>query len=47
LGFQQFDIKINDRKLINGIGQYAGVPDEQLGGLYRSIDKLDKIGPKG
>jgi histidyl-tRNA synthetase len=47
LGFTQFEININDRKLITGIGQFAGVPDEQLGGLYRSIDKLDKIGQSG
>ncbi|MCY4568984.1 MAG: histidine--tRNA ligase [Candidatus Poribacteria bacterium] len=47
LGFEQFEININDRKLITGIGQFAGVPDEQLGGLYRSIDKLDKIGLAG
>ena len=47
LGFEQFEVNINDRKLITGIGQFAGVPDEQLGGLYRSIDKLDKIGLSG
>ena len=47
LGFEQFEININDRKLITGIGQFAGVPDAQLGGLYRSIDKLDKIGLTG
>ena len=47
LGFEQFEININDRKLITGIGQFAGVPEEQLGGLYRSIDKLDKIGIAG
>ena len=47
LGFEQFEVNINDRKLITGIGQFAGVPDEQLGGLYRSIDKLDKIGLAG
>ena len=47
LGFKQFEININDRKLITGIGQFAGVPTEQLGGLYRSIDKLDKIGLSG
>ncbi len=47
LGFKQFEININDRKLITGIGQFAGVPDEQLGGLYRSIDKLPKIGLSG
>ncbi len=47
LGFKQFEININDRKLITGIGQFAGVPTEHLGGLYRSIDKLDKIGLVG
>ncbi len=47
LGFEQFEININNRKLITSIGQFAGVPDEQLGGLYRSIDKLDKIGLAG
>ena len=47
LGFKQFEIHINDRKLITGIGQFAGVPAEQLGGLYRAIDKLDKIGVDG
>ncbi len=47
LGFEQFKVNINNRKLITGIGQFAGVPEEQLGGLYRSIDKLDKIGLSG
>ena len=47
LGFTQFEININNRKLITGIGEFAGVPSEQLGGLYRSIDKLDKIGLEG
>jgi histidyl-tRNA synthetase len=44
LGFKLFVTKINNRKILTGIGQYAGVPNEQLGGLYRSIDKLEKIG---
>ena len=47
LGFKQFEININDRKLITGIGKFSGVPTAQLGGLYRSIDKLDKIGLEG
>ena len=47
LGFKKFVININNRKIITGIGQFAGVPDELLGGLYRSIDKLDKIGLAG
>jgi histidyl-tRNA synthetase len=47
LGFPQFSVKINNRKLLTGMGQYSGVPDEQLGDLYRSVDKFDKIGADG
>ena len=47
LGFKKFTININDRKILTGIGQFAGVPAELLGGLYRSIDKLEKIGLGG
>jgi histidyl-tRNA synthetase len=47
LGFADFSVKVNNRKILTGIGSYAGVPDAQLGDLYRSIDKLDKIGLDG
>ena len=47
LGFNDFQIHLNDRKVITGIGLFSGVPSAQLGGLYRSIDKLDKIGLDG
>ena len=47
LGFPQFTVKINNRKLLTAIGQYSGVPDAQLGDLYRSVDKFDKIGAEG
>jgi histidyl-tRNA synthetase len=47
LGFPQFTVKINNRKLLTGMGVYAGVPDSQLGDLYRSVDKFDKIGADG
>ncbi len=47
LGFQQFTVKINNRKILTGMGHYAGVPAAQLGDLYRSIDKFDKIGAAG
>ncbi len=47
LGFPQFTIKINNRKLLTAMGQYSGVPDGQLGDLYRSVDKFDKIGAPG
>jgi histidyl-tRNA synthetase len=47
IGFPQYTVKINNRKLLTGMGVYAGVPDSQLGDLYRSVDKFDKIGAEG
>lgn len=51
LGFgteaSQFRVKINNRKLLTAIGQYAGLSGEPLAELYRSIDKFDKIGADG
>jgi histidyl-tRNA synthetase len=47
LGFDNFTVKINNRKLLTGMGQYSGVPDDQLGDLYRSVDKFDKAGAEG
>ncbi len=47
LGFDDFRVKINNRKVLTGIGQYAGLSGEALASLYRNIDKLDKIGVEG
>ncbi len=47
LGFTDFVTKINTRKLLTGIGQYAGIEGDALGSLYRTIDKTDKIGLDG
>ena len=47
LGFPQFLIKINHRRLLTAIGDFSGVPGEQLPDLYRSVDKFDKIGAEG
>ncbi len=47
LGFPQFIVKVNNRKLLTAIGEYAGAQAEHLGDLYRSIDKFDKIGADG
>ena len=47
LGFPQFQIKINHRQLLVAIGEFSGVPQEQLPDLYRSVDKFDKIGAEG
>lgn len=47
LGFTGYQLKLNNRRLLNGLGRFAGVPDAVLPGLYRAIDKLDKIGLDG
>lgn len=47
LGFKHFVLKLNNRKVLTAIGQYSGVPSEQLGSLYRTIDKFDKIHVEG
>jgi len=47
LGFRAFTVHVNNRKILDGIGQFAGVPDGLLRELYQSIDKLPKIGPQG
>ena len=47
LGFPQFVIKINHRRLLSAIGEFSGVPGAQLPDLYRSVDKFDKIGAEG
>ncbi|MCI0713698.1 MAG: histidine--tRNA ligase [Chloroflexi bacterium] len=47
LGFEEFTIKYNDRKLLIGMGIYAGVDEDRLPSLYRIIDKTDKIGLEG
>lgn len=47
LGLPRTVTKLNDRRVLNGIGRYAGVPDTLLPGLYRAIDKWDKVGREG
>jgi len=47
LGFSRYVIRINNRKILKGIGRFVGLDGELLAGLYRSIDKLDKIGLEG
>lgn len=47
LNFQDFTIRINNRKVLSGIVEVCGVPVEREGDIYRAIDKLDKIGFEG
>lgn len=47
LGFRKFKVNISNRKLLAGLGQFAGVPAGLLKELYQSVDKLPKIGIEG
>ena len=44
LGFAKFRVKLNNRKLLTAFGEFVGVQSENLGGLYRAIDRIDKVG---
>jgi histidyl-tRNA synthetase len=43
LGLERFRIRMNNRKVLNGLFEYLGVA-ENAGAVMTAIDKLDKIG---
>lgn len=43
LNIGEFKIKLNNRKLLDGIFEICGVPKEKFSSICSSIDKLDKI----
>ena len=45
LGLNRFRIRINNRKILNGLFAALGL-SEQAGDVMRTIDKLEKIGPE-
>src|SRR5919199_1327268 len=47
LGFSGFTTLMNHRQVLGGIARASGLDEESAGGVYRAIDKLDKIGPEG
>ena len=47
LGFKQFTMRVNNRKVLKGIAATAGVPDGEEANVLRSVDKLDKVAEEG
>ena len=47
LGLREFTVRLNNRKLLTGLAQYAGVPNADALDIFRAIDKLEKIGRDG
>ena len=47
LGFHDFQIKINDRRMLKAMAAYSGFPEEQYDSVFITLDKMDKIGMDG
>ena len=47
LGFQGFQVLLNHREVLSGLARAVGVSDELAAGVYRAVDKYDKIGGAG
>ena len=47
LNFQNFQIKINDRRILTSMVKFSGLPMEKTDEILISLDKLDKIGFDG
>ncbi|MCM1527058.1 MAG: histidine--tRNA ligase [Bacteroides sp.] len=47
LGFQNFQIRINDRRILKAMAAYAGFPEESYDSVFITLDKMDKIGAEG
>ncbi len=47
LGFKDFKIRINDRKILKAMAAYSGFPEEEYDNVFITLDKMDKIGTDG
>ncbi|UCD03297.1 MAG: histidine--tRNA ligase [Candidatus Aenigmatarchaeota archaeon] len=43
LGFSKFEIRLNSRKVLNGMIEFAGIPAKKSKATFRILDKLEKI----
>ena len=47
LDFEDFTIRINDRKILKAMAAYSGFPEESYDLVFIILDKMDKIGAEG
>ena len=47
LNFKDFNIRINDRRMLKAMAAYAGFNEEDYDNVFISLDKMDKIGISG
>ena len=47
LGFKNFQIRINERRILKAMAAYSGFPEESYDTVFIILDKMDKIGKEG
>mgnify|MGYP001086800909 CR=1 FL=1 len=47
LGFKNFQIRINERRILKAMAAYSGFPEESYDSVFITLDKMDKIGLSG
>jgi histidyl-tRNA synthetase len=47
LGFKNFEIRINDRRILKAMAAYSGFAEEDYDNIFITLDKMDKIGLEG
>lgn len=47
IGFQNFEVKINERRILKAMAKCCGFAEEEMDSVFIILDKLDKIGIDG
>ena len=47
LGFKNFEIRINERRILKAMAAYSGFAEEDYDSVFITLDKMDKIGVTG
>ena len=47
LGFKNFEIRINDRRILKAMAEYSGFDADSFDQVFITLDKMDKIGLDG
>lgn len=47
IGFQNFEIRINERRILKAMAAYSGFAETDFDTVFIILDKMDKIGPDG
>ncbi|MCM1260747.1 MAG: histidine--tRNA ligase [Prevotella sp.] len=47
IGFSNFKVRVNDRRILKQMALYCGLPEEKSDAIFIILDKMDKIGKSG